>query len=93
VCTAHSGLPLGQESASHLYLGTVAGEPVATVKLFYAAGVAYIGRVVTVPAFRRLSNRSSDGLAYWDQYLSPLGFPECCVVSTYAWNPESNQAG
>jgi ribosomal protein S18 acetylase RimI-like enzyme len=31
----------------------VDGAPAATVKLFYAAGVAYIGRVVTAPAYRR----------------------------------------
>jgi GNAT superfamily N-acetyltransferase len=53
VFTAHSGLPLGDESPIRLYLGMVDGAPVATVKLFYTAGVAYIGRVVTVPAYRR----------------------------------------
>ena len=51
--TANSGLPRGLGSPSHLYLGTLAGRPVATVKLFYGAGVAYIGRVVTIPAYRR----------------------------------------
>jgi GNAT superfamily N-acetyltransferase len=53
VFTAHSGLPLGDKSPMRLYLGTVDNAPVATVKLFYAAGVAYVGRVVTVPAYRR----------------------------------------
>jgi GNAT superfamily N-acetyltransferase len=53
VFTAHSGLPLGDDSPISLFLGMVDGAPVATVKLFYAAGVAYIGRVVTVPAYRR----------------------------------------
>jgi GNAT superfamily N-acetyltransferase len=53
VLTAHSSLPLGDKSPISLYLGLVNGAPVATVKLFYAAGVAYIGRVVTVPAYRR----------------------------------------
>jgi GNAT superfamily N-acetyltransferase len=52
--TVYSGLPLGgKENPSRLYLGTQRGEPVATVKLFFAAGVAYIGRVVTVPGARR----------------------------------------
>jgi GNAT superfamily N-acetyltransferase len=53
VFTVHSGLPLGDKGPISLYLGMVNGAPVATVKLFYAAGVAYIGRVVTVPAYRR----------------------------------------
>jgi GNAT superfamily N-acetyltransferase len=53
VFIAHSGLPLGEQSPMHLYLGTQSGEPVATVKLFFAAGVAYIGRVVTIPDHRR----------------------------------------
>ena len=53
VFTAYSGLPLGPQSPLHLYLGRLDGEPVATVALFFAAGVAYIGRVVTVHAFRR----------------------------------------
>ena len=53
VFAVHSGLPLGVKSPIRLYLGTINGAPVATVKLFYASGVAYIGRVVTVPAFRR----------------------------------------
>jgi GNAT superfamily N-acetyltransferase len=53
VFTVHSYLPLGPENSVRLYLGTLAGKPVATVKLFFAAGVAYIGRVVTIPEFRR----------------------------------------
>jgi GNAT superfamily N-acetyltransferase len=53
VFTVYSGLPLGSQSSLRLYLGTIDGEPVATTKLFFAAGVAYIGRVVTVHAFRR----------------------------------------
>lgn len=53
VFTAYSSLPLGKNGPISLYLGMVNGAPVATVKLFYAAGVAYIGRVVTVPAYRR----------------------------------------
>jgi GNAT superfamily N-acetyltransferase len=53
VFTANAGLPHGPGSAVRLYLGTRGGEPVATVKLFFAAGVAYIGRVVTIHAARR----------------------------------------
>jgi GNAT superfamily N-acetyltransferase len=53
VFTVHSHLPLGPQNSIRLYLGTLAGKPVATVKLFFAAGVAYIGRVVTIPEFRR----------------------------------------
>jgi ribosomal protein S18 acetylase RimI-like enzyme len=53
VFIANSQLPLGPQNSVRLYLGTLAGQPVATVKLFFAAGVAYIGRVVTIPEFRR----------------------------------------
>ena len=53
VFAAYTGLPHGPQCPLRLYLGTVDGEPVATVKLFLAAGVAYIGRVVTIPRFRR----------------------------------------
>jgi len=53
VFTAYSGLPLDPQSPLRLYLGTLAGEPVATAALFFAAGVAYIGRIVTVHALRR----------------------------------------
>jgi GNAT superfamily N-acetyltransferase len=51
--TVYSGLPFGPQSSLRLYLGTINGEPVATTALFFAAGVAYIGRVVTVHTFRR----------------------------------------
>lgn len=110
VFTAYSGLPLGPQSLLHLYLGTLDGEPVATVALFFAAGVAYIGRVVTVHAFRRRSigttmtlhamqearragyhiavlNASSMGINIYRR----LGFKECCLMSTYEWNPPNNQ--
>jgi GNAT superfamily N-acetyltransferase len=53
IFTVYSGLPLGPQSPLRLYLGTIDGEPVGTTKLFFAAGVAYIGRVVTVHAYRR----------------------------------------
>lgn len=53
VFTAYSGLPLDPQSPLRLYLGTLDGEPVATSALFFAAGVAYIGRIVTVHAFRQ----------------------------------------
>lgn len=53
VFTVHSHLPLGPQHSVRLFLGTFAGKPVATVKLFFAAGVAYIGRVVTIPEYRR----------------------------------------
>lgn len=53
VFTAYSGLPLDQTGPLHLYLGTLDGEPVATSELFFAAGVASIGRIVTVHAFRQ----------------------------------------
>ncbi|HEY7416418.1 MAG TPA: GNAT family N-acetyltransferase [Ktedonobacteraceae bacterium] len=51
--TAYSGLPLDPQSPLRLYLGTLDGKPVATSALFFAAGVAYIGRIVTVHAFRQ----------------------------------------
>ena len=106
VFRAHAGLPRGPDSSIRLYLGTLGGEPVATVKLYFAAGVAYIGRVVTVPACRRqgigtvmtvhamrIARESGYRIAVLT--ASPmgvsiyrrLGFQECCVVSTYAWNP------
>lgn len=53
VFAAYSGLPLDSQSPLRLYLGTLDGAPVATAALFFAAGVAYIGRIVTVHAFRR----------------------------------------
>jgi GNAT superfamily N-acetyltransferase len=106
VFTAHAGLPHGPGSAIRLYLGTQEGEPVATVKLFFAAGVAYIGRVVTVHAARRqgictamtmraLRIAREEGYRIAVLTASPmgisiyrrLGFQECCVVSTYAWDP------
>ncbi len=104
--TAYSGLPLGHESPLRLCLGTLDGDPVATLKLFFAAGVAYIGRVMTVPAFRRrgigtmmtlhaLHAARRAGYRIAVLTASPmgisiyrrLGFKECCVVGTYAWNP------
>ncbi len=51
--TVYSGLPFGPDRSLRLYLGTVDGEPVATVALFFAAGVASINWVVTLPQFRR----------------------------------------
>lgn len=53
VFTIYSGLPLDPQGPLHLYLAMLDDEPVATVALFFAAGVAYIGRVVTIHAFRR----------------------------------------
>lgn len=53
VFTAYSGLPLGLESPLRLYLGLLDGKPVATVALFFAAGVAAVERVVTVYPLRR----------------------------------------
>ncbi len=53
IFTAYAGLPREQKSPLRLYLGVLDGTPVATVELFYAAGVAYIGGVVTVHAFRQ----------------------------------------
>lgn len=46
--TIYSGLPLGPERSLRLYLGSIAGKPVATVELFLAAGVAAINHVVTL---------------------------------------------
>ena len=50
--TVYSGLPFGPDRALRLYLGTITGEPVATASLFFAAGVASINWVVTLPQFR-----------------------------------------
>jgi GNAT superfamily N-acetyltransferase len=112
VFTIYSQLPLGPQSALRLYLGTLDGEPVATVALFFAAGVAYIGRVVTVHEFRRrgigamitlhaMREARSAGYRIAVLTASPmginiyrrLGFEECCVISTYEWNPSNNQQG
>jgi GNAT superfamily N-acetyltransferase len=49
---AFSALDLGPESPFQLYLGLLDTIPVATTTLFYAAGVAAIGRVVTLPHVR-----------------------------------------
>src|SRR6266446_6608893 len=43
----------GPDRSLRLYLGTVDGEPVATVALFFEAGVASINWVVSLPQFRR----------------------------------------
>ncbi|HZR42318.1 MAG TPA: GNAT family N-acetyltransferase [Ktedonobacteraceae bacterium] len=49
----YSRLPFGPQSTLRLYLGMLDGEPVATALLFFAAGVAYVGRIVTVHPLRR----------------------------------------
>jgi GNAT superfamily N-acetyltransferase len=51
--TVYSGLPFGPDRSLRLYLGTINGAPVATVALFFAAGVASINWVVTLHEFRR----------------------------------------
>ena len=51
--TVYSDLPLGPERSLRLYLGSIAGKPVATVELFLAAGVAAINHVVTLHQFRQ----------------------------------------
>lgn len=43
---------LGTHSPLHLYLGMLDGKPVATVALFFGAGVAAIHHVVTLPEVR-----------------------------------------
>lgn len=53
VFTIYSGLSPAPQSALHLYLGMLDDKPVATAALFFAAGVAYIGRIVTVHEFRQ----------------------------------------
>jgi ribosomal protein S18 acetylase RimI-like enzyme len=50
--TMYSGLPFGPDCSLRLYLGTIDEEPVATVFLFFATGVASINWVVTLPQFR-----------------------------------------
>lgn len=49
---AYSALDLGPQSPFQLYLGFLDNIPVATSALFYAAGVAAIERVVTLPHTR-----------------------------------------
>ena len=51
--TVYSGLIFRPQSPLRMYLGTIAGEPVATVALFFGAGVAAIEHVVTIPSVRR----------------------------------------
>lgn len=52
--TLYKGLKLDQDSPVHFYLGLLDGEPVATVELFFAAGVAAIHHVVTTHKVRRM---------------------------------------
>ncbi|MGH2497143.1 MAG: GNAT family N-acetyltransferase [Ktedonobacteraceae bacterium] len=49
----YSGLVFSPQSPLRMYLGTIAGEPVATVALFFGAGVASFEHVVTIPQVRR----------------------------------------
>jgi predicted GNAT family acetyltransferase len=49
----YSGLLALSKTALRLYFGTISGEPVATVALFFEAGVAAIEHVVTIPQVRR----------------------------------------
>ncbi len=51
--TVYSSLLFRPQSPMRMYLGTIAGEPVATVALFFGAGVAAIEHVVTIPQVRR----------------------------------------
>jgi GNAT superfamily N-acetyltransferase len=52
--TLYKGLKLNQESPVHFYLGLLSGEPVATVALFFAEGVAAIHHIVTTHNVRRM---------------------------------------
>ena len=52
--TLYKGLKLDQDSPVHFYLGLLDDEPVATVALFFAAGVAAIHHVVTTHKVRRM---------------------------------------
>jgi GNAT superfamily N-acetyltransferase len=49
---AYSGLLFRPQSLLRMYLGTIAEEPVATVSVFFGAGVAALEHVVTVPQAR-----------------------------------------
>lgn len=53
--TLYAALLFGKDDDNgvRLYLGTIDGVPVATVELFFAAGVAAINHVVTLHEFRR----------------------------------------
>lgn len=107
VTDVYSRLPHGPDASLRLYLGTLAGEPVATAALFLAAGVAAVEHVVTLPHARRRgigaaitlhTARQACAAGYRTAVLtaSPmgigiyrrLGFHECCVFSTYAWESE-----
>jgi ribosomal protein S18 acetylase RimI-like enzyme len=46
-------LKIYREDSLHLYLGTLHGKPVATSGVFFSEGVASIGPVGTLPAYRR----------------------------------------
>jgi predicted GNAT family acetyltransferase len=48
----YSGLLFRPQSLLHMYLGTISEEPVATVAVFFGAGVVAIEHVVTVPQAR-----------------------------------------
>lgn len=49
----YSALPFGPDGVLRMFIGFRNGEPVATVYLFLAAGVAAVHYVVTRPEFRR----------------------------------------
>ena len=48
-----SALGLGRDLPWRFYVGRWNGEAVATIKVFYAAGIAAVHHVVTLPAHRR----------------------------------------
>jgi GNAT superfamily N-acetyltransferase len=83
--TVYSGLLFRQYSPLCMYLGTISEEPVATVAVFFGAGVAAIEHVVTVPhargrgiggAITLMAAREARAQGYYVAVLtsSPMGF-------------------